>query len=319
MAVTTALSNVQRRKNTSGFFQDFKRYRAYFLMLLPGLAILLINNYLPLMGLILAFKKYDYRKGILGSEWSGFKNFEIFIKTPDAWLITRNTIGFNLMFIFLGLVFAVAMAIALNEIRNRLLAKFFQTSLLLPYFISWIVASVVGYSLLSTNGFINTVLNNVLGLKPVDWYFKVEPWIYILPVAHLWKTVGYSSVIYLASITGFDEEIYEAVTIDGANKWQQVIYITLPLLKPIITIMTILSIGKIFNADFGLFYQFTMDSGALFPVTNVLDTYVYRALLKMNSTEMSTAVGLYQGFVGFVFILVSNQIVKKFDRENSMF
>lgn len=292
---------------------------ALYSMLIPGSLILILFNYLPMAGIILAFKSYDYSKGILGSRWVGLKNFTFFFRTPDAYIITRNTILYNLAFIVLGTIISVIFAILLCEIANKFLSKSYQTIMLLPYFLSWVVVAYLLYAFLSSDyGFFNRSILPVLGLKPINWYNEPKYWPIIIIILNLWKSVGYNAVLYLATITSISEEYYEAASIDGATKFQQTIHITLPFLKPIITILTILALGKIFNSDFGLFFQVPMDSGALYSVTNVISTFVYRGMANSN-IGMSAAAGLYQSVVGFVLVITSNYLVRKFDSENALY
>lgn len=296
-----------------------------YVMLIPGLVILLINNYIPMFGVIIAFKKFrfttdNFITSLIASEWSGLKNFEFFTKTDAAFVITRNTLLFNAAFIIFGLLTAVPAAIALNELRHRLLAKFYQTAMFLPNFLSWVVVGIFGFSFLSTDmGLINNSILKPLGFEPVQWYNEPKYWPFILIFAHIWKTIGNNSIIYMAAITNFDPGLYESAVIDGASKWKQITSITIPLLKPLMITLTLMNIGRIFFADFGLFYQLPQDSGALYPVTNVIDTYVYNAFRVMADTGMSAAVGLYQAAIGFVLVMVSNYVVKKIDKESALF
>lgn len=276
---------------------------------------MVLFKYLPLSGIILAFKKYNIRDGIFGSAWNGLKNFEYLFKTKDAWIITRNTLGYNLLFIVLDLVLAVTMAIVLNELHQKKTAKVFQTVFMAPYFLSWVVVSFIAYSFLSVdNGFIN----RTFGLD-VTWYSQKSAWPVILIVFQIWKTLGYSTVMYLGSIVGISNDYYEAALMDGATKWQQIKYITLPSLKSMMIVLTILAIGKIFYADFGLFYQLPRNSGPLFPVTNVIDTYVYRSLKENGNIGMAAAANLYQSLIGFVLVLSSNFVVRKIDKDSALF
>lgn len=302
------------------FWKQMNRYKALWLMALPGIIYLLLNNYLPMFGTIIAFKNINYSKGIWKSDWVGFKNFEYLFSTSDAFIITRNTLLYNTVFIVITLICSVSLAIMLNEVRKQLAKKFYQSALLLPYFLSAVIVAYLVYSLLSSEyGFLNKIVLPIFGQDPVSWYNEPKYWPYILVIVNTWKGVGYSCVIYIAAIVGIDNEYYEAAKIDGASKWQQIRHITVPLLMPIITTMVLLSIGRIFYADFGLFYQVPLDSGMLLPVTNVIDTYVYRGLLQLGDLGMSSAAGLYQSLVGFVLVLVSNAIVRKFNRDQALF
>lgn len=304
---------MKTRKKSRWFY--FKKNLPLTMMALPGIILMILFKYLPLSGIVLAFKQYNIRDGIFGSAWNGLKNFEYLFRTKDAWIITRNTLGYNLLFIVLDLVLAVTMAIILNELHQKKAAKVYQTIFMAPYFLSWVVVSFVAYSLLSVdNGFIN----RAFGLN-VTWYSEPRVWPFILIVFQVWKTLGYSTVMYLGSIVGISNDYYEAALMDGATKWQQIRYITLPSLKSMMIVLTILAIGKIFYADFGLFYQLPRNSGPLFPVTNVIDTYVYRALKENGNIGMSAAASLYQSLVGFVLVLVSNFIVRKIDKDSALF
>ena len=304
---------MKTRKKSRWFY--FKKNLPLTMMALPGIILMILFKYLPLSGIVLAFKQYNIRDGIFGSAWNGLKNFEYLFRTKDAWIITRNTLGYNLLFIVLDLVLAVTMAIILNELHQKKAAKVYQTIFMAPYFLSWVVVSFVAYSLLSVdNGFIN----RAFGLN-VTGYSEPRVWPFILIIFQVWKTLGYSTVMYLGSIVGISNDYYEAALMDGATKWQQIRYITLPSLKSMMIVLTILAIGKIFYADFGLFYQLPRNSGPLFPVTNVIDTYVYRALKENGNIGMSAAASLYQSLVGFVLVLVSNFIVRKIDKDSALF
>ena len=291
-----------------------------YLMFLPGAIYLLINNYIPMRGLTIAFQQVNWNKGILKSPWVGFSNFEYLFKTSDAWVITRNTLGYNLVFIVLGTVLAIAIAILLNEIRSLRFKKFYQTVILLPYLISMVVVSYLVFAMLSSeNGFINLSILRPLGLPEISWYTEPKYWPAILIIVYTWKSFGYNCILYYATLVGIDHGYYEAAVIDGANRWQQVWNITLPELVPTIITLTLMSIGKIFYSDFGLFYQVPMDSGPLYDVTNTIDTYVYRGLIRLNNVGMSSAAGFYQSIVGFALVLLANFTVRKISKENALF
>lgn len=301
------------RKKTRWFY--FRKNLPLTVMALPALILMVLFKYLPLSGIILAFKRYNIRDGIFGSAWNGFKNFEYLFRTKDAWIITRNTILYNFAFIVLDLIFAVTLAIILNELRQKRAAKVFQTIFMAPYFMSWVVVSFIAYSLLSVDdGFIN----RALGLE-VTWYSQQAAWPFILIIFQIWKMIGYSTVMYLGAIVGISDDYYEAALMDGATKWQQIRYITLPALRGMMIILTILAIGKIFYADFGLFYQLPRNSGPLFPVTNVIDTYVFRALKENGNIGMAAAANLYQSLVGFILVVASNFAVRKIDKDSALF
>ena len=296
-----------------------KKYLPLYLLCTPAIAYLIINNYVPMYGLTIAFKNFRYDKGIMGSPWIGLKNFDFLFKSKDTWLITRNTLLYNVAFIVLGLVCSVAVAILLNEIRSAVIRKAYQTIILLPYLLSMVVVSYVVYGFLSPDmGFLNGILNH-FGLEEVSWYSQPGYWPFILVFVYLWHCVGYNCIIYFASIVGIDRGLYEAADIDGATGWQKVKYITLPSLKPTIITMTLLSLGRIFYSDFGLFYQVTLNSGTLFNVTTTIDTYVYRGLIQSPNISMSSAAGFYQSIVGFLLVLTANVITRKISRENALF
>ncbi|MGM1050023.1 MAG: ABC transporter permease [Bacillota bacterium] len=306
------------------FFKNIILNKAMLFFVLPGALWFLFFSYLPMFGTIIAFKEYRFSRdgflaSIMDSKWVGLDNFKFLFSTNDAYIITRNTVLYNFAFIVLGLILSVALAIVLSEIVNKRLAKVYQTGMFLPYFLSWVIVGYFAFSFLSMD---KGVLNQILGwfgVEPIQWYSEAKYWPYILTLISLWKSIGYNSVIYLASITGIDKSLYEAAMIDGANKWQQIKSITIPMLKPLMTILTLLAIGRIFYADFGLFYQVPRDSGTLYSVTNVIDTYVYRGLKTTGEIGMSTAAGLYQSVVGFALVMTSNYIVRKYDKENALF
>lgn len=290
-----------------------------YLMMLPGIIYLICNNYFPMFGIIIAFKKFSFRKGLLASPWCGFDNFRYLFASPTAFTIIRNTVLYNVVIIILGTVIAVAMAILLNEIQSKRKKVVFQSLLLLPYLVSWVVVSFMVYALLSYDtGLVNHVLKSVR-LHEVNWYMESKYWPYILVFAAIWKSTGYSVIVYLSSIVGISQEYYEAAKIDGATKWQQIRQITLPLLKPTIIIMLILSLGRIFASDFGLFYQIPKNSSALYAATQTIDVYVYNALMKNGDYGMSSAASVFQSVVGFVLVITVNRITRKVDANSALF
>lgn len=302
-----------------GFFKELATNRAMFLMLLPPFILVFINYYLPMFGVIIAFKNFNYNDGFFRSPWAGLQNFQFLFMSDAAWQITRNTIAYNLVFITLGLIFAVAFALVLNELRNKLAAKFYQSVIFLPYFLSWVVVAYLVLAFLDPNGFYNKTVVSLFNVQAVDWYASPQYWPYILPVVNLWKNVGYSIVIYLAGIAGIDQEYYEAAILDGAGKFQQIKSITIPFLVPLMIVTTIISLGNIFRSDFGLFYQVPMQQGLLAPTTEVLDTYIYKALIMSGDLGMSSAAGFYQSIVGFFTVLIANWAVGKISEENKIF
>jgi ABC-type polysaccharide transport system, permease component len=305
---------------TRGRWNKIAKYWPLMLLMVPGLVYLLINNYMPMLGMFIAFKNINFTQGIFGSEWVGFKNFEYLFKTSDAYIITRNTILYNAVFIVLGTILSIAFAILLNEIRKKVLSRFYQSVIVLPHLISFVVVGYLAYAAFSMDtGFMNKTILPMFGIEPISWYTEPKYWPYILTVIHLWKSVGFSCIVYLASIISIDTEYYEAATLDGASKWMQIRTITIPLITPVIVMLTLLSIGRIFYSDFGLFYQVPMNTGAISDATNVIDTYVYRGLMVMGDIGMASAAGVYQSIVGFVLVLGANYIVRKVNRENALF
>ncbi|MDO5425579.1 MAG: ABC transporter permease subunit [Eubacteriales bacterium] len=289
-------------------------------MTLPGMLYLFINNYIPIGGLFIAFKDIDYSKGIFKSDWVGLENFKYLFRTEDAFLITRNTLLYNLVFIVLGVVICVAIAIMLSEVTKKFLMKFYQTALLLPHLISIIIIAYIVYAFLNSDtGFINHSILGALGKEPVNFYAETKYWPFILVFVYIWKSMGYTSIIYFSAVLGIDRSLYEAATVDGAGKLKQIFYITLPLLKPTVITMVLMNIGRIFYSDFGLFLQVPMNQGALFRVTNTIDTYVYRALMVNNDIGMASAAGLYQSLVGFLLVLGANLLVRKTDPDSALF
>lgn len=300
--------------------RNLKPYIPLFVMVFPGLLYFVINNYLPMFGMIIAFKEVNFTKGILASDWVGFKNFEYLFKTRDAWIITRNTILYNAAFIILTMVLAITTAILLNEFRKKIFTRFYQTIILLPNLISYVIVAYIVYALLSfSTGYMNHTVLPLFGKEPIFWYMEKQYWPFILTAVHLWKAVGFNAMVYFAAIIGINEEYFEAARLDGATKWVQIRKITLPLISPVIILLLLLAIGQIFYADFGLFYQVPMNSGPIYDTTNVIDTYVFRGLLGLGNLGMSAAAGFYQSIVGFILVLGSNYIIRKISPENALF
>lgn len=323
MSETTSLqrkrTNVPSSK-LSNFLRTMWKFRVLTLMMIPTGIVLILNNYLPMFGVFIAFKDINYIDGILGSPWAGFDNFSFLFSSGSLWRITRNTVSYSLVFMIFNLVLSVGIAVAINELRNRWLAKGYQTFLIMPNFLSMVVVSYLVYAFLHpTSGFINSSVLEWFGMDPIYWYSEREYWPYILTLVNAWKQVGIGAVIYIAAIAGIDPEYYEAAVIDGASKWKQIIHITLPTIQPVIIIITILSMGSIFNSDFGLFYQVPLDSGVLYPVTDTVDTYVYRVLTQMNDIGMSSAAALAQSVLGFIMVLMTNGAVRKINSDQALF
>ncbi|MBQ9211578.1 MAG: sugar ABC transporter permease [Clostridia bacterium] len=298
---------------------QIKRFLPFYIMALPGIIYLIINNYMPLVGLQVAFKRFNYGKGIWGSPWNGIKNFEFLFSSNSAQRIIRNTLLYNVAFILIGIVIGVAAAILLNEVRQKRPLKIYQTSILLPYLMSMVIISYLAYVFLGTNtGVINGVIRR-LGGANINWYNEPKYWPALLIFIHVWKTLGFNMILYYSSLVGFSQDYYEAAELDGATKWQQITKITLPLLRPTIITLLILQLGQIFRSDFGLFYQVPMNQGALFDVTDTIDTFVYRALLKTPNIGMSSSAGFIQSVVGFIFIMTANGIIRKMSPSDSLF
>jgi putative aldouronate transport system permease protein len=288
-------------------------------MLVPGIIFFLVFSYLPMLGVVIAFKDYRNNLGILGSKWVGFRNFKFFFTSQDAWRIARNTIGYGLAFIILGIICSVAIAILLYEVKNRLALKFYQTTMILPHFLSWVIVGYITYILLEPNmGILNQILQ-FFGMKSVDWYLEPKYWVIILPIVNVWKTVGLNCIMYYAALMGIDEQLFEAATVDGASKWKQIRYITIPSLVPLMIVLTILHVGNVIKGDFGLFYNIPRNVGLLYPTTDIIDTYIYRGLQTGDDIGITTAVGLFQSFVGLIMVVTTNKIVKKISPENSLF
>ena len=300
-------------------WKRFKRFIPVYLVMIPGLVYLFINNYMPLPGLVVAFKQYNAGKGIYKSPWVGFKNFQYLFATNDALLITRNTILYNVAFIAINLVCSIAVAIILSELTGKI-KNVYQSVILLPHLISSVIIGYLVFAFFSVeNGFINN--NNILALfgkEGVSWYSEPKYWPFIIIFVNTWKSIGFNCIIYLSTLLGFDRAFYESAEIDGATKWQQIRYITLPLLKPTAIMMTLMAVGRVFYSDFGLFYQVPMNQGALYATTQTIDTYVYRGLLQLGNISMSAAAGVYQSIIGFVLILAANLLVKKLDRDSAL-
>ncbi|WP_438433588.1 ABC transporter permease [Gorillibacterium sp. sgz500922] len=292
-------------------------------MLIPGILLLLMFSYLPMFGVVIAFKDMRYGatffRSLMDSPWIGLDNFSFFTSTPDAWRITRNTLGYNLVFIVLGLVVPISISLLLFELLHKKAAKLYQSIIFLPNFLSWVVVSYVVYAFLHpTNGFLNKVIE-LTGADAISFYQEPKYWPFILVFMNIWKHAGYSVVIYLAALSGIDESYYEAAMIDGASKWQQIRSITLPLLTPMISILTIMAVGRIFSADFGLFFNVPLNQGSLRETTEVIDTYVYHSLMSSGDIGLSSAAGLYQSVVGFVLVLAANLFARKIDEDYKLF
>ena len=310
----------------SGRFSKAKKTLMLLTMVAPGAIWLLLLRYLPMGGIILAFKNYKiypkdptFLNNLIHSKWVGLDNFKFLFTTGDSWIMIRNTLAYNIVFIILGVIIPVAFAIMMSELSRKFVAKTYQTLMFFPYFLSWVVVSYFLNAFIDAQYGLIPMAQRAAGETAVSWYTTPGPWPYIIVFANLWKNVGYSTVLYLAAITGIDQTQYEAAAIDGASKWQQILHVTLPNLRTMIAILFILNVGKIFNADFGLFWNVPMQNGALFSVTQVIDTYIYRVLMNTGNIGQSTAAGLLQNIVGFICIIGANAVVKKIDSDSTLF
>lgn len=300
-----------------------RRFWPLYLMFLPGAVYLFINCYIPMFGIQIAFRQYNAVDGVYASPWVGLKNFEFLFKTNDAFVMVRNTLLYNLVFIVLGTVLAVAVAIILNEIRSKKAKQLYQTIILIPFLISMVIVSYLAFAFLSNgNGFINNTLLKLLGVPKeqwIQWYNEPKYWPFIIVLVNIWKGLGYNMILYYATICGIDSTLYEAAVVDGATRWQRIRNVTLPGLKSTVIILTLMALGGIFRSDFGLFYQVPQNSGPLINVTQTIDTYVYRGLMQTNNIGMSSAAGLYQSVVGFILVVSANLVVRKIDNESALF
>lgn len=297
-----------------------KKYWPLYLMMLPGCLYLLINNYIPMAGIVIAFKKVNFSTGIFDSPFVGLENFKFLFQTKDAFVITRNTILYNVAFIVVNMIVGIFLAILICEIQSKFAKKIYQSAVLVPFLMSMVILSYIVYALFSSeNGMVNNTIMPFLGKEPISWYNEPKYWPAILIITNCWKGVGYGCLIYISTIIGIDKSYYEAAQLDGASRWQLIRHITLPGLKTTVITLTLLSVGRIFYSDFGLFYQVPMNSGTILDTTNVIDTYVYRALLQLGNVGMASAAGVYQSLVGFVIVLLSNLVVKKMDADSALF
>ena len=307
------------KKTKKSFWKSVKESRILLLMLAPAVIYVILFSYLPMFGIVLAFKDYNYVDGIFGSPWNGFNNFQFLILSKKLWPLTRNTMLYNIAFISLGMVLQVFFAIILSEIASKWFKKITQTMMFMPYFISWVVVVAIVQSLFSyESGIVNSIISS-LGMERINIYQDTKVWPFLLIGFKLWKDTGYGTIVYLASITGIDTSLYEAADVDGATFWQKVTNITLPAIKPTIIIMTLLAIGQIFRGDFGLFYQLVGSNAKVLEVADVIDLFVYRSLLTSGDVGMSAAAGLYQSVMCFITVVTCNWLVKKVDPEYTLF
>jgi putative aldouronate transport system permease protein len=302
-----------------GAWREIIKNWALMLMALPAVAVVFVICYMPMPGIILAFKDYKPGLGIWGSHWTGLKNFQFLFDSGIAWQIIRNTVFLNILFIGAANVFSLIMAVMMNEIYTRYIAKVFQSFLFFPHFVSWVLVGYFTFAFLNAdNGFVNSVLVKI-GMAPVNWYAQPTYWIPILVFLSLWKGLGYFTIIYLAGMLGINPEYYEAARIDGANKLQEMWYISLPLIRPLVIINVLLAIGRIFFANFDFIWNVTRDTGMLLSTTNVIDTYIYRSMAAIGNFNLAAAAGFFQAIAGFILVLIANWAVRKIDNEQALF
>lgn len=319
MGGKTGVVKVDLRRGKPTLLGTIRKHWILFLMLLPAVLYVVIFSYVPMTGIVLAFKNYQYRGGIYFSPWNGLDNFKFLMVAGKLGQVTRNTLLYNIAFLLLGVVFEMGSAILINELASKKFKKIAQTLMFLPYFISWVVVSAIVYNVFNYERGVVTHIFSAMGIAPFDLYNTPTAWPFVLIFLKLWKQTGYGSVVYLAAITGLDQEMFEAATIDGANAWQKVRYVTIPSLLPTMMILLLLGIGNIFRGDFGLFYQTVKTSALLQPMTDVIDTYVFRMLINNGDVGMSAAAGLYQSVLCFITISVCNFLVKKVQPDYALY
>jgi len=303
----------------NGFWYEVRKNRIMFLMLLPTLLFFFINSYVPMVGIYFAFTRYNFADGLFGSPFVGFENFRFLWQSGKLMQLTLNTIGYNLAFIVLGHTLAIVCAILLSEIGAKIYKKLAQSIMFLPYFVSFVLINVIAYNLLNYDtGFINSLLAR-WGMEKLDFYSIPWIWVFLIIFFYLWKYLGYYAVIYLAVITGISDEYFEAAKIDGANIFQRIWYITVPMLRPTFIILLLFSLGSIMKGQFELFYQLVGNNGLLFNATDILDTYVYRSIKVTFDIGMATAAGLYQSLFGFVLIMTVNYIIRRVNEDYALF
>lgn len=308
-----------KKRKKYGLIRDVRKNKLSYFMLIPAALYTLIFGYCTIPYMIIAFQKFSFKKGIFGSEWVGLKNFEFFFKSQDALRIVGNTVKLNLLFLVFTIAASVTLAILINEIRNKYFKKIVQSSYLFPYFLSWIIVNYILYGLIGSKyGLLNHTIA-LLGGQSINFYNQPQFWTVILVVLKVWKDLGMNTVIYLAAITGFDEELYHAAAVDGASRWQMCRSITIPMLMPTVTMLAIISIGKIFYGDFGMIYALVGDNGVLYQATDVIDTYVFRVLRTTGNPSQAMAISLFQAIMGFLCVWGSNYIAKTKFKEGALF
>lgn len=309
-----------KRKKTLSVRKRLNKYRMLYLVALPSIIYLIVNNYMPMLGLTLAFKNFSFAKGIFNSPWNGIQNFTYLFGSKWTGIMFRNTVLYNLAFMILGTILAIFVAIVLNEVRNQMAKKVYQVLILIPYLISTVLIGYIVFAFCSdADGFINKGILEPLGFEGINWYLTPKAWPFIIVIVQLWRSFGFQSIVFYSAIVGFDQSLYEAARVDGASPWQQIKRITLPLLTPTIIVIFIMSIGRMFSTDFGLFYQVPQNTGFLYEATTTIDTFVYRALMQDHDVGRSLAASFLQSVLGFVIVLIANSIIRKVEPDSAMF
>jgi putative aldouronate transport system permease protein len=309
----------QNKKKKSSFIQEIKKNHLLYLLTLPGMLLIFVFAYLPIFGIAIAFQDYDPRKGVFGSKFIGFENFRFFIESDEIFRVLFNTVFLNLLFIFVGMIISVSIAIIFSELQSKKFKKVAQTIVTLPNFLSWtVVAMIVTTYFTYQGGILNQILE-FFGKEPIAYFNEAAYWPLFLVCIKVWQSAGFGSIVYLATISGINPEIYESASIDGASRWEKIRHITLPLLKPTIILLMLLALGGIFYGDFGMIYAIVGKNALLYPTTDVIDTYVYRALMELGNVSMSAAVGFFQSFVGFILVLGANAITRKVSPDSALY
>lgn len=310
-----------KKKRRSGFLKEMRKNGLLYLIMLPSLLFFIIFSYIPMGGLVMAFQDFNIVKGIFGSKFYGFENFKFLFAEgirDTVLLVIRNTLWLNILFIIFSTIASVALAVMFHEIRNKYMKRTLQTISILPYFVSWAVISLLLEGFLKADGGILSTALKDAGIK-ISFYSNPAPWTILLVIMKIWQGAGYGAIVYIATITGIDPGIYEAAEIDGASRWQQIRYVTVPILRPTIILMTLFSVGRIFYGDFGMIYGLVQDNSLLFSKTDVIDTYVYRMLRQLHNYSMATATGMIQSVFGFLFVYIANALARRFEPDSAIF
>lgn len=315
-------SAIKAKTERRSFADTVKRRSALYVMLIPGVLYLILFNYLPMFGMVLSFKKINFRDGILGSAWCGLDNFRYALSAPSLITALKNTILYNIVFLFIGMALSILLAIMLDLLWGKLSKKVYQTIMIMPHFLSWVIVSYLVFGFLSMeSGVVNNTILPIFGIDKINWYMEPKYWPTILIIVYFWKSWGYSSIIYTSALAGVDVQLYEAADIDGASVPQKLWNITIPAIKPIISMMLILKVGAILTTDMGLFYQIPLNTPQLYNTTNVISTYTYNLMTGSgaNTLGMASATSMLNSLVGFVLIIISNGIIKKLDSDGAIF